>query len=138
MPELDGQTVADALLAPHLSYLRTLEPLLAEDLVHAMAHITGGGFYDNIPRVLPEGLDVTIRSGSWPALPVFQVLQREGGISFEEMHRVFNMGIGMVLFVSPTDLALAEKMWSDAGQRWYAIGSVKGGGSRRVVVEPGA
>lgn len=134
--ELGGQTVADALLAPHLSYLHALEPLLAEDLAHAMAHITGGGFYDNIPRVLPEGVDVTIRSGAWPVLPVFEVIEREGQVSFEEMHRVFNMGIGMVVFVAPGDLQRIERVWADAGQRWYPIGKVSGGGSRRVVVEP--
>lgn len=135
MPELGSKTVADALLAPHLSYLRALEPLLAEKLVHAMAHVTGGGFYDNIPRVLPEGVDVVIRSGSWPVPPVFQVIEREGEISFEEMHRVFNMGIGMVLFVAPAELPRVEKIWTDAGQRWYAIGNVTGSGSRQVVVE---
>ncbi len=138
MPELRSRTVADALLAPHLSYLKALEPLLAEDLVHAMAHITGGGFYDNIPRVLPEGVDVEIRSGSWPVLPVFEVIEREGGVTFQEMHRVFNMGIGMVVLVAPSDLQRVAKIWSDAGQRWYAIGNVKGGGSRKVTIQPAA
>jgi len=136
MRELGGETVADALLAPHVSYLEAVAPLLAEDLVHAMAHITGGGFYDNIPRVLPEGVDVRIRSGSWPVLPVFEVIEREGKVSFEEMHRVFNMGIGMVVFVAPSDLQRIASIWSDSGQRWFAIGNVKGGGGRRVVVEP--
>ncbi len=136
MRELGSETVADALLAPHLSYLGALEPLLEENLVHAMAHITGGGFYDNIPRVLPEEVDVVIRSGSWPVLPVFEIIEREGGVSFEEMHRVFNMGIGMVVFLAPGDLQRAAEMWSEAGQRWYAIGNVTGGGSRRVVIEP--
>src|SRR5262249_37124812 len=130
MKELGAGTVADALLAPHLSYAKALEPLLEEDLVHAMAHITGGGFYDNIPRVLPEGLDVAIRSGSWPVLPVFEVIAREGRVSYEEMHRVFNMGIGMVVFLAPGDLARAAKLWEASRQRWYAIGNVKGGGSR--------
>ena len=129
-------TIADALLAPHLSYLRALERPLAEGLVHGMAHITGGGFYDNIPRVLPEGLDVVIRSGAWPVLPVFEVIAREGRVSFEEMHRVFNMGIGMVVFVAAADLPRIAEIWTGAGQKWYAIGNVKGGGSRRVVVEP--
>jgi len=132
---LDG-SIADALLAPHLSYLPALWPLLQEGLVHGMAHITGGGFYDNIPRVLPEGLDVLIKAGAWPVLPVFDVIEREGGVSFEEMHRVFNMGIGMVVFVAPADLARIADGWKSAGQRWYAIGNVKGGGSRRVVIEP--
>jgi phosphoribosylformylglycinamidine cyclo-ligase len=136
MPELGSKTVGDALLAPHLSYLKALEPLLSESLVHAMAHITGGGFYDNIPRVLPEGVDVVLRSGSWPVLPVFEVIEREGEVSFEEMHRVFNMGIGMVVIVAPGDLERVAKLWGDVGQSWYAIGDVKGSGSRRVVVEP--
>ena len=135
MSELGGQTVGDALLAPHLSYLRALEPLLAESLVHAMAHITGGGFYDNIPRVLPEGVDVTIRSGSWPVLPVFEVIESVGKVSFEEMHRVFNMGIGMVVFVPPENLARAAKLFETTGQRWYAIGAVEAGGGRKVFVQ---
>jgi phosphoribosylformylglycinamidine cyclo-ligase len=134
LPELSG-TIAEALLAPHLSYLRALEVPLAENLVHGMAHLTGGGFYDNIPRVLPEGLDVVIKSGSWPVLPVFEVLEREGRVSFEEMHRVFNMGIGMAVFVAASDLPRVARIWTEAGQRWYAIGNVKGGGNRRVAVE---
>jgi phosphoribosylformylglycinamidine cyclo-ligase len=133
--DLDGQTVGEALLAPHLSYLRPLSPLLEADRIHAMAHLTGGGFYDNIPRVLPDGLDVVIKSGSWPVLPIFDLLAREGEVSFEEMHRVFNMGIGMVLFVDPAELSLVARQFAEAGQRWYAIGNVKGGGSRRVVIE---
>jgi len=133
-PGLRG-TIADALLAPHLSYLRALEPLLAQGLVHGMAHITGGGFYDNIPRVLPEGLDVVIRSGSWEVLPVFEAIARLGKVSFEEMHRVFNMGIGMVVFFSPADLQRVAAAWTESGWRWFAIGNVKAGGRRRVVIE---
>ncbi|MGH9399915.1 MAG: phosphoribosylformylglycinamidine cyclo-ligase [Thermoanaerobaculia bacterium] len=129
-----GRSIADALLAPHLSYREALTPLLDADLVRGMAHITGGGFYDNIPRVLPEGLDVAIKAGAWPVLPVFEVIAREGGVSFEEMHRVFNMGIGMVVFVAPSDLASAAQIWKASGQRWFAIGNVKPG-NRRVVVE---
>jgi len=129
-------TIADALLAPHLSYLRPLMRPLADGLIHGLAHITGGGFYDNIPRVLPEGLDVAIRAGAWPVLPVFEVIAREGRVSFEEMHRVFNMGIGMVVFVAPSDLPRIAEIWTGAGQKWFAIGNVKSGGSRRVVVEP--
>jgi phosphoribosylformylglycinamidine cyclo-ligase len=132
--DLGGRSVEDVLLAPHLSYLRALQPLLAEDLVHAMAHITGGGFYDNIPRVLPAGVDAVIRSGSWPVPPVFEVIASEGGVSFEEMHRVFNMGIGMVVLIAPRDLPRVAQTWQDAGQRWYAVGNVVRG-SRRAVVE---
>ena len=105
LDELDGRAIGDVLLDAHLSYCKPLEPLLEADLVHGLAHLTGGGFYDNIPRVLPEGLDVVVKSGAWPVLPVFEVIAREGDVSFEEMHRVFNMGIGMVVFVAPSDLA---------------------------------
>ena len=68
--------------------------------------------------------------------PVFEVIAREGDVSFEEMHRVFNMGIGMVVFLAPSDLARAAELWKAAEQRWFAIGNVRGGGERRVVVEP--
>jgi phosphoribosylformylglycinamidine cyclo-ligase len=134
VPELSG-TIADALLAPHLSYGKSLRPLLDRDLVHGLAHITGGGFYDNIPRVLPESLDVRIESGSWPVPPIFSLIGREGGVSFEEMHRVFNMGVGMVVFLAPDDVARAGEIWTAIEQRWYRIGSVVGNGSRRVTVE---
>jgi phosphoribosylformylglycinamidine cyclo-ligase len=135
LPELEGETVGDALLAPHLSYRSALEPLLAKDLVHAMAHVTGGGFYDNIPRVVPGRLEVILKSGSWPVPPVFEVIQRAGEVSFEEMHRVFNMGIGMVVFVAPESMPEVARLWSERRQRWYAIGNVRAG-DRGVIVEP--
>ncbi len=133
--ELDGVSVGEALLATHRSYLAPLTPLLEAGLVHAMAHITGGSFYDNIPRVLPEGLDVVIRSGSWPVPPVFQVIEQEGHVSFEEMHRVFNMGIGMVLFIEPSRAAEVTDRLASVGERPYFVGNV-GAGYRRVTVEP--
>ena len=136
--ELGGRAVGDVLLDPHLSYLRPMEPLLDAGLVHGMAHLTGGGFYDNIPRVLPEGLDVVIKSGSWVVPPVSEMIAREGKVSFEEMHRVFNMGVGMVVFVSAADLGRAAQLWRDADVKWNAVGNVRGRGSRRVVVEPEA
>jgi phosphoribosylformylglycinamidine cyclo-ligase len=135
LQELGGRPIGEVLLDPHLSYLKPLEPLLDADLVHGMAHLTGGGFYDNIPRVLPDGLDVVIKAGAWNVPPVFEVIEREGAVSFEEMHRVFNMGIGMVVFVAASDVARIGQIWKDAGVRWFAIGNVKPG-SRRVVVEP--
>ncbi len=134
LPELGGDTIADALLAPHLSYSRALLPLLAEDRVHAMAHITGGGFFDNIPRVVPAGLEVVIKSGAWPVPPVFDVVQRGGDVSFEEMHRVFNMGIGMVVFAAAADVPGISAAWKAMNQSWFAIGNVRRGG-RGVVVE---
>ena len=136
LPELGGETIADALLAPHLSYWKALEPLLERDLVAAMAHITGGGFYENIPRVVPRDLEVVVRSGAWPVPPIFDVIRRAGDVSFEEMHRVFNMGIGMVVFAAPDDISAISRTWSDLGQLWYAIGNVRAGGSGVVVESP--
>ncbi|HEY7864361.1 MAG TPA: phosphoribosylformylglycinamidine cyclo-ligase [Thermoanaerobaculia bacterium] len=133
--ELGKRPIGDVLLDPHLSYLRAMEPLLAESLVHGMAHLTGGGFYDNIPRVLPAGLSVTVKAGAWDVPPVFEVLQREGDVSFEEMHRVFNMGIGMVVFCAAGDVAKIARIWKDLGQRWYAIGNVVPGDGT-VTVQP--
>jgi phosphoribosylformylglycinamidine cyclo-ligase len=133
--ELGGETIADALLAPHLSYARAIHPLLSEGLVHAMAHITGGGFFDNIPRVVPRGLEVVLKSGAWPVPPIFDVIERGGDVSFEEMHRVFNMGIGMVVFAAADDLPRVSRAWKEMNQPWFAVGNVRRGGSG-VVVEP--
>ena len=132
--EAGGRSVADLLLAPHLSYLAVLRPLLAEDLVDGMAHITGGGFYDNIPRVLPPDVGVTIRYASWPVPPLFEFLARKGNVSAEEMFRVFNMGIGMILFVSPGRLSRAAQILSDRGDRFYMIGNAHEG-SREVTID---
>ncbi|HEY6064532.1 MAG TPA: phosphoribosylformylglycinamidine cyclo-ligase [Thermoanaerobaculia bacterium] len=134
LPELGGTTIADVLLAPHLSYWKPIAPLLDPDLVHALAHITGGGFYENIPRVVPRDLEVVVKSGAWPVPPIFDVIARAGEVSFEEMHRVFNMGIGMVVIAAPETIPRISRAWADAGQRWYAIGNVKSG-RRGVVVE---
>jgi phosphoribosylformylglycinamidine cyclo-ligase len=136
LKELGGKSIADVLLAPHRSYLAVLEPLLEEDLVHALAHITGGGFFDNIPRVLPEGVDVEIRSGTWLVPPVFRLLEREGDVSFEEMHRVFNMGIGMVIFVAPSKLPRATALLLKRGEPFWNIGQARPG-HRQVTIQRG-
>jgi phosphoribosylformylglycinamidine cyclo-ligase len=117
--QLGGLSVGDALLAPHLSYLKALEPLLEARIAHGMAHLTGGGFYDNIPRVLPEGLDVVVKSGAWPVPPIFDLIEREGRVSFEEMHRVFNMGIGMTVFIGRRTSPAPPR----CGRRWGSAGS---------------
>jgi len=99
---LDG-SLADALLAPHRSYFNVLYPHLSK--VKALAHITGGGFFENIPRVLPENLTAVIHRNSWQVPPFWAVIQEKGKISTEEMYRVFNMGIGMVAIVDKSILA---------------------------------
>ncbi|MEP6850959.1 MAG: phosphoribosylformylglycinamidine cyclo-ligase [Acidobacteriota bacterium] len=95
-----GSTVGDALLATHQSFLRPLEGLLDKGVIKGLAHITGGGFLENIPRILPDGVSVEINRGTWPELPIFGLMQKLGNVSDHEMFRTFNMGIGMVIVCS--------------------------------------
>jgi phosphoribosylformylglycinamidine cyclo-ligase len=125
LPEL-GATVGQALLAPHRSYLAALEPLLERRKIRALAHITGGGFGGNIPRVLPEGLGARIRRGSWEIPPLFRLIQ-SGGVSDDEMFRTFNMGVGMVVVVAPEDLHEVEHSLERRGEASFVIGSVVSG-----------
>ena len=97
-----GTTVGDALLATHQSFLRPLEGLLDTGLIKGLVHITGGGFLENIPRILPDGVSVEINRGTWPELPIFGLMQRLGNVDEKEMFRTFNMGIGMVVVCSPS------------------------------------
>jgi len=123
LPEL-GTTVGQALLAPHRSYLAVLEPLLERGKLRALAHITGGGFAGNIPRVLPEGLGARVRRGSWEVPALFRLIQSGGGVCDEEMYRTFNMGIGMVVVVAPEDLHDVEHSLERRGETSFVIGSV--------------
>ena len=123
LPEL-GTTVGQALLAPHLSYLAALEPLIERGKVRALAHITGGGFPGNIPRVLPAGLGARIRRGSWEVPALFRMIQKGGDVSEQEMFRTFNMGIGMVAVVAPADLHEVEHSLERRGETSLVIGSV--------------
>src|SRR5262249_2932761 len=90
------------LLKPHVSYLRELKGLLDAGVIKGLAHITGGGLLENIPRILPEGISVEIKRGSWRVLPIFELMQRIGNIEEAEMFRTFNMGIGMVIVCAAT------------------------------------
>ncbi|MGC9396495.1 MAG: phosphoribosylamine--glycine ligase [Anaerolineae bacterium] len=106
-PEL-GCSVGDALLAPHRAYLAEFDVLVNAGVrVKAMAHITGGGFPDNLPRVLPDGVGVTLDRAAWNVPPIFRLIQQRGQVSDDEMYRVFNMGIGMVVIVAPEDVDAA-------------------------------
>jgi phosphoribosylformylglycinamidine cyclo-ligase len=126
LPEL-GTTVGEALLATHRSYLGALEPLLERDKVRALAHITGGGFPGNIPRVLPQGLGVVVRRGSWDVPALFRLIQKGGDVPDDEMARTFNMGIGMVVVVAPGDLHDVEHSLERRGEASFVIGRVVGG-----------
>jgi phosphoribosylformylglycinamidine cyclo-ligase len=99
-----GSTVGDALLESHASFLRPLEGLLDTGVIKGLVHITGGGFLENIPRILPEGVSVEINRGTWPELPIFGMMQKLGNVEDKEMYRTFNMGIGMIVIVSKEDL----------------------------------
>jgi phosphoribosylformylglycinamidine cyclo-ligase len=126
--------IGEALLQPHISYLKPLMPLVERRAIHAMAHITGGGLTDNVPRVLPETLDAKIKLGSWPVPPIFRFLYDKGGVDRGEMLRVFNMGIGMVLMVGPDQIDAVSKHFAQIGQTYFFIGNVVKG-SRSVVYD---
>lgn len=100
-PSLGGLSLGDALLATHRPYYRDIAPVLGR--VHGIAHITGGGWEENVPRVLPEGVTAQFDTAAWPIPPIFRLIQQRGEVSDAEMYQVFNMGIGLVLAVSPAD-----------------------------------
>jgi phosphoribosylformylglycinamidine cyclo-ligase len=122
-----GMTVGEALLQPHLSYLKPLNKLLDSGMIKGLAHITGGGLTDNIPRILPEGAAVEIEKGSWPVLPVFKLMQEIGSVSEAEMFRTFNMGVGMVVVTSAADQAAVESHLQQQGTAVYQVGRVTKG-----------
>lgn len=126
VPEL-GATVAEALLAVHRSYLRPVLPLVSDGRLAALAHVTGGGFPDNLPRVLPEGLRAVVRPGSWEWPALFRFIEERGRVAREEMLRVFNCGIGIVLFVSPGDAAEVAARLVASGETPREIGQVEEG-----------
>jgi len=118
-----GETVGEALLKTHQSFLRPLEGLLDTGLIKGLAHITGGGFLENIPRILPENVSVEIKRGTWPELPIFGVMQKLGNVDEKEMFRTFNMGIGMVVICSESD---KDNRVNQLGN-FYEIGRAKSG-----------
>jgi phosphoribosylformylglycinamidine cyclo-ligase len=126
LDELES-TVGMALLRPHVSYLSVLKDLLDRDIIKGLAHITGGGLLENIPRILPEGTSAEIERGSWPVLPIFQLMQRLGNIEDAEMFRTFNMGVGMVVICDQTDTETIKSSIERLGERCYEIGRVIAG-----------
>jgi len=122
------------LLRPHVSYLRTLDGVLDSRKIKGLAHITGGGLLENIPRILPEGTDAQIERGTWPVLPVFELLQRLGHIDEHEMYRTFNMGIGMVIICAQLDSSSVKSHVEATGESCYEIGRIVNGG-RRVILK---
>jgi phosphoribosylformylglycinamidine cyclo-ligase len=131
--ELKGP-IGRALLTPTRIYTRAILAVLKKVRIKAMAHITGGGFYDNIPRVVPEGLGVRVRVGSWPIPRIFKTIQERGGVDVREMFRTLNMGIGMVAVVAASDAERTIRLFAAQGQKAFLIGEIVRGG-REVTVD---
>ena len=128
------KSIADVLLAVHASFLKPVEAVWAAGVkIHGMAHITGGGLVDNVPRMLPENLDAVILRDTWTVPHYFQVFQKEGQVDAEEMYRVFNMGIGYVLAVRPDDLEKTMAALKAAKTKPVAIGYLAEGTGKTVL-----
>lgn len=134
VPEF-GKTLGEELLTPTRLYPKAVLPLVQKGLVKGMVHITGGGFYDNIPRILPEGTAVRVNTEAWPKLPVFTKLQEWGHVEPKEMYRTFNMGIGMILAVDAGDVAAVKADLAARGEAVYEIGRVEAKADAAVILE---
>jgi phosphoribosylformylglycinamidine cyclo-ligase len=121
--ELRGE-VGRELLRPTRIYCSAILEVLKTVPIKSMAHITGGGFYDNIPRVIPEGLAVRVEKGSWPVPAIFRKIAARGRVEEREMYRTFNMGVGMALVVSPRHVEKAQALFAGQGQKAWTIGEV--------------
>jgi phosphoribosylformylglycinamidine cyclo-ligase len=131
--DLDGIALGERLMAPTRIYVKALLKLVGALPVHGLSHITGGGLVDNIPRVIPDGLEVILERGAWGREPVFEWLQDAGRVADQEMYRVFNCGIGMTIQVAAKDADRAVSILREAGQEALVIGEVKSG-TRGVVI----
>jgi phosphoribosylformylglycinamidine cyclo-ligase len=122
-----GAAVGDALLAPHRSYLGAMRPLIDAGLVKAMAHITGGGITENLPRVLPDGCAAAVDRFAWVVPPIFLMIQQLGNVDVDEMYRAFNMGIGLVVVVAATETGRAVELLDRGGEHPVRLGRIVAG-----------
>ncbi len=136
LPELD-RPLGDILLEPTKIYVKQIRALLANCDIHGLAHITGGGLTGNVPRILPAHCEMLINRGSWPVPEIFPVIQRSGQVDQEEMYRVFNMGIGMVVIVPPQNVDQVLSHIQELGEAAHVIGEVGGRTSPDVPVRYG-
>lgn len=135
-PELGGKPLGEELLTPTRLYPRLCLPLIRDFDLHGMAHITGGGFYDNIPRALPKNMGAEINAGAWEMPPIFRLLQEWGNVAWPEMYRTFNMGIGMVLIAAAGEAAKIKAELAKSGEAVYEIGRVVPG-EHKVTIKGG-
>ncbi len=127
-PELGGQSIGEALLAPHRCYAEHVNRLRAQAIdVKGLAHITGGGVFDNLPRILPAGVDARLRRGTWPEPPIFALIGRRASVGDGEMFRVFNMGLGMVAVIPAEEVARALEALP---QECHVVGEIVAGDGR--------
>ena len=132
LPELGGKTLGDALLAPTKIYVKPVLKLLETVSVRGISHITGGGFYENIPRSIPEGLCAVIDRRAVRVLPVFDLIAKEGNISERDMFNTFNMGVGMSIVVPENEADTALSLLHEAGEDAYIIGKIEENGNERI------
>ena len=119
-----GMTLGEALITPTKIYTKVCQSVLGKIKVNGIVHITGGGFYENIPRIIPEGLGVEIKMESWEAPPIFEYIKNAGNIETSEMFATFNMGIGMMMIVNPADVEEVKNQINKAGENAYEIGEI--------------
>ena len=124
LPELGGKSLGETLLTPTRIYVKQVLSLMEHVKVKSVAHITGGGFYENMPRSMPKGLSVRIKRSDVRVLPIFDLIAKEGGIAERDMFNTFNMGVGMIVTVSPKDAGTALSVLVDSGEDAYVIGEV--------------
>ena len=128
MDELGGKSLGETLLTPTRIYVKAIKALLKAGVdIHAISHITGGGFYENVPRMMTEGLTAQIKLDSFPRLPIFDLIEKKGGIPERDMYNTFNMGIGMILALPAQQAAQALEILKAAGEQAYQIGQVVSG-----------
>ena len=126
--ELGGKSLGETLLTPTRIYVKAVKALLKAGVdIHAISHITGGGFYENVPRMMTEGLTAQIKLDSFPRLPIFDLIEKKGGIPTRDMYNTFNMGIGMILALPAQQAAQALEILKAAGEQAYQIGQVVSG-----------
>ena len=123
--DCDGTTLREAIMAPTRMYVKPVLELIKQVPVHALAHITGGGLVENIPRVLPPGLTAELNRNAWPETALYAWLQAQGQVPFDEMNRVFNCGIGMVVVVAQADAQKTLQVLAEQGEQAYRIGAVR-------------
>ncbi|WP_019002927.1 phosphoribosylformylglycinamidine cyclo-ligase [Succinimonas amylolytica] len=133
----DGRTLIDSLLTPTRIYVKSVLKLMESVTIHALAHITGGGFWENIPRVLPEGTKVVCDSATWTWPEVFSWIQKNGNIDTHEMYRTFNCGVGMICVVSKEDAEKTVEILNSCGEKSWIIGSIENAaaGEEQVIIK---